>query len=76
MKIILKSRKHNIVLHLPLGMIKTKLLKTILNNNDVELIDKISGKLLYKSLKQYIKANGHFVFLSVKFDTEIIKIIV
>ena len=72
MKVVLKNEKHRIVLYFPLWIIKTKVFKKILNDNNISL----NNKLLYKVLKKYIRINGHFTLLGIHSDTKNVKIII
>ena len=75
MKVVLKNEKHRIVLYFPLWIIKTKVFKKILNDNNISFKSTLNNKLLYKVLKKYIRINGHFTLLSIHSDTKNVKII-
>ena len=75
MKVVLKNEKHRIVLYFPLWIIKTKVFKKILNDNNISFKSTLNNKLLYKVLKKYIRINGHFTLFSIHSDTKNVKII-
>lgn len=80
---ITKKQKYNkINISLPNFLIKSKLLwKQIIKHVDDESLKDIAhsieiGKKLYKAIKNYIKLNGHFVFLEVQTKDTFVKIII
>ena len=76
MKVVLKNKKHQIVLRFPLWIIKTKVFKKMLNDSNIGFKSTLNNKLLYKVLKKHIRINGHFTLLNIYSDTKNIKIIV
>lgn len=65
MKIIIKEDSKKYSIHLPLFLIKSKIVqKSIVKYSNNKISEFI--KLSYKELKKFIKENGHFVFISFK----------
>lgn len=75
MKIKISSKENNykLVFFLPTSLIKTRLFWNLLNNDCIHGSYYLA-RLSYRSLKKYIKANGHFTLIDIQSNNNIIEI--
>lgn len=71
MKIVIKTLKrdqefHRFILYLPTSLIKAKYIwKKLIKNEFIKSEQIIEVKKIYKELRKYVKANGHFNLIEV-----------
>lgn len=77
MKLIIKPDGFNIKLWLPTSLLKSKfIIKRIIKHcgdDNEQLMNSLP--IIYKSLKEYIRENGHFILIEIQsFDGDLVQI--